>query len=170
VVTFFQAAENLAAFITRAETAGAPAAAREMAQHGRNADRMELMLTAHAPYTESPAPAPASPSMITGTLVAAQEAHEPFPLSATAWEAHAGPTSLASSKNGPYGRFLQFGGTHAAHNPSGRMWWFEEGIWHDATVLNKAERPYLTYALEKIIADGSLHDVAVIAFYEAVGA
>lgn len=145
-------------------------AARAMAEHGRNADRIELMLKAHERYTETPAGPGESPAMISGDLAAAQTAWEPFPLSATVWEAHAGPSSAAASHNGPYGRFLQFGGIHAAHNSSGEMHWFEEGIWHHAAVLDKGPRPYLTYALERIIADGSLHDVAVIAFAEGVDA
>jgi hypothetical protein len=50
------------------------------------------------------------------------------------------------------------------------MKWFEDGQWHSASVLDKDARPYLTYALERIVADGSLHREAVEGFAAGVGA
>jgi hypothetical protein len=85
-------------------------------------------------------------------------------------EGWVGPTDAASSSDGPYGRFLELGGTHVAHSgPSytdhftgettgPQMWWHEGGKWHHAGVLNKAPRPYLEPATDAYIASGELYD------------
>ena len=163
-----QAADNLRAFRDRAMRAG-PAAAEAMARQGRQLDREMLTLSAHAPGTRSPSPPGAPPSMITGRLMESVWAGtaEPGP-GEYSWTAHAGPGATAASANGPYGRFLQFGGDHVAHNSSGLMHWFEGGTWHHAVALSKDSRDYLRRAVEAGTADGSLHDAAVQGFRDAM--
>ena len=149
---------------------GGPAAAAAMAKQGKQLDREMVSLTAHAPYTKTPSPPGNPPSLITGTLMESMWAGdlEPGP-GAYSWTAHAGPGASAASYNGPYGRFLEFGGTHVAHNSSGAMHWFEDGAWHHAAFVTKDPRDYLIRAILLGIADGSLHRAAVEAFLGASG-
>ena len=147
---------------------GGPAAAEAMAKQGKQLDREMVSLTAHAPYTRTPSPPGGPPSMISGALMESMWAGdmEPGP-GAYSWTAHAGPGASAASYNGPYGRFLEFGGVHAAHNSSGFMHWFEDGAWHRERSLTKESRDYLRRAIELGVADGSLHRDAVAAFLAA---
>ena len=149
---------------------GGPAAASAMARQGKQLDREMVSLTAHAPYTKTPSPPGGPPSLISGALMESMWAGdlEPGP-GAYSWTAHAGPGASAASYNGPYGRFLEFGGVHVAHNSSGYMHWFEDGAWHRERVLSKDSRDYLRRAIELGIADGSLHRAAVEAFIAASG-
>lgn len=76
-------------------------------------------------------------------------------------DAVVGPTAAARSKNGPYGRFLELGGTHEAHSGAGGyMHWFEDGTWNKAKTLRKTERPYLKPAV-----DGAVHSGAILQIY-----
>lgn len=162
------AVENLRAFRDAAPRAGA-SAAEAMARHGQQVDREVLTLRQHAPHTRTPSPPGAPPAMIGGALAADMGHSEAFPLGAGTWEAHAGPTGRVSrSRWGPTGRFLEYGGTHVAHSPRG-MRWLEDGRWHTAHEITKGSRDYLEYAMRVMIADGSLHDVAVEGFLEAEG-
>jgi hypothetical protein len=108
--------------------------------------------------------------MISGALMESMWAGdlEPGP-GAYSWTAHAGPGASAASYNGPYGRFLEFGGVHVAHNRTGFMHWFEDGAWHRMSVISKDSRDYLRRAIELGIADNSLHRAAVEAFIGASG-
>lgn len=160
---------NLEGFTAKAMRGG-PAAAAAMARQGKQLDREMVSLTAHAPYTRTPSPPGAPPSLISGRLMESMWDGdlEPGP-GAFSWTAHAGPGASAASYNGPYGRFLQFGGVHVAHNSTGYMHWFESGSWHRARTLTKESRDYLRRAIELGVADGSLHRAAVEAFIAASG-
>ena len=149
---------------------GGPAAASAMARQGKQLDREMVSLTAHAPYTRTPSPPGGPPSLISGALMESMWAGdlEPGP-GAYSWTAHAGPGASAASYNGPYGRFLEFGGTHEAHNPTGFMHWRQDGRWYRERIIEKASRDYLRRAIELGIADNSLHEAAVEAFIAASG-
>ena len=114
----------------------------------------QLLLTAlhHAPYTKTPSPKGAPPAAISGSL-AASITVRPDP---DAEGAEVGPTSSASSRNGPYGRFLELGGVHEEHNDTGYMTWLEDSRWHRAKVLKKEPRPYLKPATEAVVDSGLL--------------
>ncbi len=71
-------------------------------------------------------------------------------------DALVGPTDSARSKNGPYGRFIELGGIHRAHNPSGYMWWEENGSLRRAKVLVKGPHAYLEPATDQEIGSGDL--------------
>jgi hypothetical protein len=163
------AVTNLEGFKAKA-MAGGPAAAEAMAKQGKQLDREMVSLTAHAPYTKTPSPPGGPPSMISGRLMESMWAGDLAPgPGAFSWTAHAGPGASAASYNGPYGRFLEFGGVHAAHNSTGFMHWYEGSSWHRAAVLTKESRDYLRRAILAGIADGSLHRAAVEAFVATSG-
>lgn len=105
----------------------------------------------HAPETKTPSPIGAPPAMISGRLAASiQVEHD-------GEDAIVGPTSWASSYNGPYGRFLELGGPHIAHNITGEMWWRENGrLYHKGPVIGKTGRPYLKPATEDAISSGEI--------------
>jgi hypothetical protein len=125
----------------------------EAAQEIQDRTRRLLTRLAHSPGTKTPSPKGSPPAMISGTLAASIQAEHDGD------DAIVGPTRLASSKNGPYGRFLELGGTHAAHNPSGQMSWFEDGRWWQMAEVEKAERPYLKPATEDAIRSGAIYQI-----------
>lgn len=114
----------------------------------------------HAPGTRSPKPPGTAPGSITGLLA------DSITVSRDGDDALVGPTDAASSKNGPYGRFLELGGEHVAHSGSGGwwggewwqhlMWWSEDGRDFRSPHLTKAPRPYLKPATETAIASGEI--------------
>lgn len=136
----------------------------EAAQGVQARTRRLLEVYSHAPGTKTPSPKGSYPAYVTGQLQASISAE------LVGEEGWVGPTELASSKEGPYGRFLELGGTHVAHSgPSytnystggstgPQMWWHEDGHWHHAGVLTKAPRPYLEPATDAYIASGDLYD------------
>lgn len=115
-------------------------------------DRTRRLLTrlSHSANTHTPSPKGQPPAAISGALAASVLAQHDGP------DAVVGPTALASSKNGPYGRFLELGGDHVAHNGSGYMHWFEDGHWEKAKVLHKGERPYLKPAVDDAVHSGAI--------------
>lgn len=147
--------------IRDAASPAAAAAARAMAKQGQHLDREILTAVWHPPFTKTPSPPGQPPAAITGTLARSIFAGDPEPIGAFSWVAHAGPTAEASSYNGPYGRFLEFGGTHVQHNSSGYMHWFEDGVWHHRAVIGKDSRDYLIRAILLGVADGTLNEAAV---------
>lgn len=163
------AVANLEGFKGKAMRGG-PAAAEAMAKQGKQLDREMVSLTEHAPHTKTPSGAGGPPSMISGRLMESMWAGdlEAGP-GAFSWTAHAGPGASAASYNGPYGRFLEFGGTHVAHNRTGFMHWLEDGVWYHRSFVTKDSRDYLRRAIELGIVDGSLHRAAVEAFIGASG-
>jgi len=88
----------------------------------------------------------------------------------TATEAWVGPTSSASSRNGPYGRIQELGGPMRG-NPE--MHWFEEGRWHRSEFVELPDRPYLRPATDDVIDSGRLFAIyeehQLIAIEEAAG-
>lgn len=115
----------------------------------------------HPEGTKSPKPKGTAPGSITGLLADSIE------VSRDGDDAIVGPTSMAESKNGPYGRFLELGGEHIAHsgNPGWGwggyyyptlMWWKEDGVEHKAPYLKKLPRPYLKEATVTAIASGEI--------------
>jgi hypothetical protein len=123
----------------------------EAAQDIQDRTRRNLTRLSHAAGTHTPSPRGEAPAAISGTLAASVIAQHDGP------DAVVGPTSLASSKNGPYGRFLELGGTHAAHSgKGGYMHWFEDGRWEKAKVLEKAPRPYLKPAVDDAVNSGAV--------------
>jgi hypothetical protein len=121
----------------------------EAAQDVRDRARRLLTSKVHAPHTKTPSPPHSAPAMISGDLAASVKAEHDGD------DAIVGPTSSARSKNGPYGRFLELGGDHVAHTPKG-MRWFEDGSWHSARKLTKAERPYLEPATDDAVRSGAI--------------
>ena len=106
----------------------------------------------HGPMSRTPSPPGEPPAMISGRLAAS------VLVQRDGDDALVGPTSWASSKNGPYGRFLELGGEHAARNRTGYMWWREDGFRHRARKLSKAPRPYLRPATEDAISSGEIYE------------
>jgi hypothetical protein len=104
----------------------------------------------HRPNTRTPSPPGQPPAMIIGRLSAS------VVVSHDGDDAIVGPTRWASSSNGPYGRFLELGGEHVAHNPTGLMWWHEDGFKHSAHELEKGPRAYMKPATEKAIESGEV--------------
>jgi hypothetical protein len=84
----------------------------------------------------------------TGMLMASIEA------SSEGDDALVGPTTAASSFNGPYGRAVELGGMRHAHNPSGRMWWQSGGSWHSAESNMMPSQPYMKPAVDKAVRSG----------------
>ena len=122
----------------------------EAAQDIQERARRLLTRLSHAPHTKTPSAPGSPPARITGTLAASILAEHDGD------DALVGPTKAASSKNGPYGRFLELGGPHAAHNHTGYMRWYEDGRWHRAREIEKAGRPYLEPATDDAIRSGAI--------------
>jgi hypothetical protein len=128
------------------------AANLEAAQAIQKRTRSLLSQFSHAPFTRTPSPVGMPPAEISGRLSASVQAdHEGD-------DAIVGPTRMASSKNGPYGRFLELGGEHVAHNAP-EMVWHEDGIEYRRTFLEKFGRPYLKPATYGAIASGEVEDI-----------
>lgn len=116
----------------------------------------------HPAGTKTPKPPGTAPGSITGLLADSIQARHDGD------DAIVGPTSMASSKNGPYGRFLELGGEHIAHSGAGGwyggewhptlMWWHEDGRDFKSPHLTKAPRPYLKEATETAILSGEITD------------
>lgn len=70
-------------------------------------------------------------------------------------DAIVGPTGLARSFNGPYGRAVELGGWREAHNPTGYMWW--PGGRARANMM--PSQPYLKHAVEEQIRSGNIHHI-----------
>lgn len=119
------------------------------AQDIQERTRRLLTRTAHPHFTKTPSPLGSPPAMITGDLAGAIQAEHDGD------DAIVGPTAAASSRNGPYGRFLELGGEHIAHSPAG-MAWFEEGTWHGAHRLTKGPRPFLKPATDDAVNSGAI--------------
>lgn len=115
-------------------------------------DRTRRLLTrlSHSPHSKTPSPKGSPPAAISGRLAASVQAEHDGD------DAVVGPTAMASSKNGPIGRFLEMGGTHAAHNPSGVMSWLEDGRWWEMSRVTKAPRPFLKPATDDAVDSGAI--------------
>lgn len=136
----------------------------EAAQGIQSRTRRLLSIYRHDPDTRTPSPEGSYPAYITGQLAASIDARH---VGEDAW---VGPTDLASSKRGPYGRFLELGGMHVAQtgpayiNPvtgeatGPQMWWRDEHGMHHAGKLEKGPRPYLEPATDAAIASGEVYD------------
>lgn len=124
----------------------------EAAQDIQDRTRRILSRSQHAPHTHTPSPTGGPPAMISGTLIASIKAEHDGD------DAIVGPTRLASSKEGPYGRFLELGGTHSGHTAKG-MRWFEDGRWFRAQELKKAGRPFLEPATNDAIRSGAIYQI-----------
>jgi hypothetical protein len=107
----------------------------------------------HRPNTRTPSPIGQPPAMISGRLAAS------VLVSRDGDDAIVGPTKWASSPNGPYGRFLELGGEHAAHNPTGYMWWHSDGFTYHSAREVKTARPYLKPATDQAVESGELRDI-----------
>jgi hypothetical protein len=106
----------------------------------------------HRRFTRTPSPVGEPPAEISGRLILSIRARHDGD------DALVGPTALASSKNGPYGRFLELGGAHVAHNAP-EMVWHTDGKEYRATFLEKFGRPYLKPATRDAIDSGEIHDI-----------
>lgn len=113
--------------------------------------RLLLNQFRHSAHTKTPSPKGAPPAVIDGALIASIQAEHDGD------DAIVGPTSSASSKNGAYGRFLELGGTHTAHNPSGEMTWLEDGRLWSMGSIDKTERPFLKPATEQAVESGDIY-------------
>jgi phage gpG-like protein len=126
--------------------------ARKGAEKIQDHAREILDSGAHSPGSRALRPAPAAPGTISGHLA------EGVWVRSTGDGAEVGPTA-------DYGRFLELGGTHVAHSPSG-MRWSEDGQSHRADVLRKGPRPYMKPAREASLAE--IHDIAVREIGDAI--
>jgi hypothetical protein len=134
----------------------------EAAQKVQSRARRLLDTYRHAPGTRSPSPPGSYPGSISGTLSGSIQAEH------DGEDAIVGPTVAASSKNGPYGRFLELGGTHVAHSGAGGFYggqWYahlmhfeEDGVRYRSPHITKAPRPYLEPATDAAIASGEIYD------------
>lgn len=123
--------------------------------------RLILSELEHPAETATPSPPGAPPARITGLL-----ADSILVTDRGDAGSDVGPTAAARSFNGPYGRFLELGGDHVAHNSSGKMHWYEDGVWHSAAILRKAPRPYLKPARDESLDD--IHDAVVREVRDAI--
>lgn len=126
------------------------AANEEAAKKVQERTRQLLSIYHHAPETRTPSPEGEPPAMISGRLAASIDVQRDGDDSLV------GPTDAASSDNGPYGRFLEMGGDHIAHNIFGEMWWREDGRWYHKPSIKKESRPYLSRATEELIDSGAI--------------
>lgn len=127
--------------------------ASEEAAHlvGRLA-RTFLATFSHPPMTKTPSPPGAPPAMISGRLAASIKVERDGDT------ARVGPTAEASSKNGPYGRIQELGGTMTAHSAFG-MRWKEDGVWHRAMEVRLPKRPYLKLATDLAKGTGMITEI-----------
>lgn len=130
--------------------------AEDAAKAVKTATRRILTANWHDEGTKSPSPLGGPPASISGRLAGSLLVSRDG-----ADSAKVGPTDSARSWNGPYARFLELGGTHAAHR--GWMRWREDGRSHRAKVLRKTSRPYLMPGLHAAIDSGAVN----AAFYTA---
>jgi len=121
----------------------------EAAQDIQDRTRRLLTRVVHGPHTRTPSPPGSPPAMISGSLAASVQAEHDGD------DAIVGPTASARSKNGPYGRFLELGGTHTGHTAKG-MSWIEDGQWYRMHEISKAERPYLAPATDDAVHSGAI--------------
>jgi hypothetical protein len=127
------------------------AANLDAAKNIQRRTRSNLARFHHRPLTRTPSPPGEPPAMIGGRLAASVLASQDGD------DAVVGPTVFASSKNGPYGRFLEMGGEQAGHD--GDMWWWQDGYWYHAESLTKAPRPYLKPATDDAIRSGDIYEI-----------
>lgn len=116
------------------------------------------LLTAkgHAEFTKTPSAKGSPPAAISGALAASVHVTAlPQELGAMV-----GPTSEASSVNGPYGRAQELGSDDEAIRAK-YMRWVENGKTYYKKARELPERPYLKPATEDVIASGELHDIYV---------
>lgn len=146
---WYAAMDELEAAVTQAMRDAAVAGAERIQQVAR------ALLTAkgHRAHTKTPSAPGEPPARISGDL-AASVLVEALPA---ILGAKVGPTSLASSKNGPYGRIQELGG--GSVGPP--MKWLEDGDWHQAYFRELPDRPYLKPATLGVIASGQLTRIYV---------
>lgn len=121
-------------------------ASEEGAHEIKHAAQALLTAVSHVAGTRTPSPPGSPPAMISGALAGSLAVD----MDADG-VASVGPTDVARSFNGPYGRFLELGGIHEGH-----MHWTEDGQEHFATVLYKHGRPYLEPATTEVVDSGRL--------------
>jgi hypothetical protein len=119
----------------------------------------KLTARRHAPQTKTPSGNGDPPAAISGRLAASLEVRG----DAATLSAEVGPTSTASSYNGPYGRIQELGGPSSG-NP---MVWVEDGVPHKVRFRRLPERPYLKPATKEIIGSGKLRRIYVDKWAEA---
>ena len=126
-------------------------ASLQAAQAIRDTARDLLSLQHHDRGTKTPSAPGEPPAMISGSLWASMTAEM-----MTADEAWVGPTSSASSYNGPYGRIQELGGLM-----EGRPWmrWFEDGKWHRAQEVFLPDREYLEPATRWEVDSGRVWEI-----------
>lgn len=126
-------------------------ASLEAAEAIRDTARDLLALQRHDPHTKTPSAPGEPPAMISGSLWESMTA-----VMMTADEAWVGPTSSASSKNGPYGRIQELGGLM-----EGAPWmrWFEDGKWYRAQEVFLPDRAYLEPATRWEVDTGRVWEI-----------
>lgn len=101
----------------------------------------------HASQTKTPSEPGMPPAMIDAHLIASIQVGEDDGMVAV------GPTRIASSKNGPYGRIQELGGPSTGHP---WMKYKEDGVWYKMHFRELPARPYLKPATEDTIDSGEL--------------
>jgi len=109
-----------------------------------------LVQLQHAPHTKTPSLPGMPPAMISGRLAASIEVGE------YDGDVAVGPTSEASSYNGPYPRIQELGGPSTGHP---HMHWFQDGRWYTRNFRELLPRPFLEPATRAVIDSGELHQI-----------
>ena len=112
-----------------------------------------LATFSHPPATQTPSGPGMPPAWITGRLAASVRA------SMGADSAMVGPTSAASSYNGPIGRALELGHDYVAHNRTGYMHWFQDGRWWKAREVTHPPHPFLKPMTELAANSGMVTEI-----------
>jgi hypothetical protein len=130
------------------------------AEEVRSITRRKLTALHHGPKTKTPSVAGQPPAAISGRLAASVDVTG----EASTLSALVGPTSFASSRNGPYPRIQELGGGSSGHP---FMTWVEDGVFHKVRFRRLPERPYLKPATEEIVKSGKLRSIYVDKWAEA---
>lgn len=101
----------------------------------------------HEPHTRTPSEPGMPPAMIDARLIASIQVGEDDGMVAV------GPTTIASSKNGAYGRIQEMGGPSTGHP---WMKYYEDGVWYKQHERTLKPRPYLKPATEDVTDSGEL--------------
>lgn len=116
--------------------------------------RAYLATLSHAAGTKTPSGAGMPPAWITGGLAASVRASMEGEWGVV------GPTTAASSYNGPIGRALELGHFYRAHNPTGYMHWYEAGRgWVKSRTADHPDHPYLKPMTDLAVSSGMVEEI-----------
>ena len=147
----------------RAVEAAPRAALAAMAHTAVAMVQLELTKTGSHPKGAQAAPAPAPPSVVSGSLRRSIIATPPVPLGAGRFSSSVGPTIV-------YGRIQEFGGLILPVHARMLHWKDAGGGDHFAKSVTLPARPYLRTSMQRYLASGVPGEVATKAFVAALTA